>query len=203
MAIGEWTDGREFWFFQALVESAKLDAGMENQHNILVQGPFLSFPVTHGMRAAVLTDVATTFNDLRLEDDTSGTFEFVQAAGTDNLFYRSEVTFRLYDRCPWNRIVFGIYVKSVADGSSAAGTARIELDRRPATFPRTRVNLYQLLASGFTSAGWYGSVISIGGLNAEQLTLSLRIQANQLAGAAQVKFGSPFVQLASTVAGVS
>lgn len=203
MAIGEWTDGRAFWFFQALVESAKLDAGEENAHNLLVQGPVITIPVIAGMNVSIGGHVAATFDYIALSDDTNGTFRVGRTSGAaaTDLFWRSEVTLRLYDRCPWNRIVFGVYVKNISNGA-AAGTARVALDRRPATNPRTRVNLYELLVAGFTVEGWYGSVIDITGLTAEQLTLVLRVQGHQNAGDAYVDFGSPFVQLASSVAGV-
>lgn len=200
MPVGNWTDLRTAWFFQALIESAKLDAGEENDYNLLSQGVTLPFNTAGGLRAVVASVEGTTFTEMQGPMNGTGGLKFRTPDTIDQQYFVQEVTLRLFDRCPWNRVIFAVYVESMADNSAIAGTARIRLNRRPPTAARTPVNIFQLLASGFTAPGWYGSSIDITGLATDKLTFiyEQRGGGDAVAGA-QIEAGDAFVQLGNTI----
>jgi hypothetical protein len=121
LAVGEWTDGRNFWFFQALVESAKLDIMCENSHNLLIQsGVILS---QHAYSGPSQTPSA---------QPTTATTETIPVGGVIDVGgFIVEFNVEIFDSCPWNRLRVSTHVREmVALGGIGTG-GKIRLYRHP------------------------------------------------------------------------
>jgi len=181
MAIGEWVDNRETFYFQKLALSADVDSLAENDHRVLVQaGPtsLWTFDSSHPLWSG------SEFGPV------------ITITGADLIFTLAVV---IWDRCPWNRVRISQFIDDNTPGDPTLDTIEIWRslkDERVSAFTGTL-----LLDSNVGAEGWVDNrwnvlyVDDITGL--EPGTYTYMVWWNNVT----ISLGSAMLTLESTVAG--
>lgn len=191
MSIGEWDDNREIWYFQALIESTKLDSMCENDHRLLTQGEQIwTFPVTTRIRDAT----SGTGYEVLQYDNTDGTYDLISSVGGITQWF-AEFAFHIHDRCPYDRLWIRLWVEAMGS------TDQILVHRRDdATRSLNSLGTF-LDGAAFSASGWVGMLIDITSwaVGSHQVA----IEFWDVTTSDTLSIGAGFAKLVNTVTGVT